>query len=66
VSAQALADAAKVSLGTVISITDATQNWPIYYGSGEMRLDAASDLATPVEPGTQDLNANVTVVFEIN
>jgi uncharacterized protein YggE len=31
-----------------------------------MRAEAASDLATPVEPGTQDLNSNVTVVFEIN
>ncbi len=63
-SAQALAKAGNVSLGTVISITDATPNSPIYYGP--VRAGALTDLATPVEPGSQDLTANVTVVFEID
>ena len=65
VSAQAMASAGKVSLGAVVSITDATQPWPIYYGYGGMKSPAA-DLATPVQPGTQDLNATVTVVFAIS
>jgi uncharacterized protein YggE len=64
VSAQAMATAGKVSLGAVVSITDATQPWPIPYGFGAQR-GAITDLATPVQPGTQDLNATVTVVFAI-
>ena len=64
-SAQALAGAAKVTLGTVISITDATPSSPIFYGYGPMAAGAARDTATPVEPGTQDLSASVLVVFEI-
>ena len=65
VSAQAMASAGKVSLGAVVSITDSTQPWPIpYYGYGAQR-GAVTDLATPVQPGTQDMNATVTVVFAI-
>jgi uncharacterized protein len=63
-SAQALAKAGNVTLGSVISITDATISSPIYYGPA--RLQAISDASTPIEPGTQDLTANVTVVFEID
>lgn len=63
-SAQALAKAGAVALGEVIAITDATPNVPIYYGP--VRAGALSDAATPVEPGTQDLTANVTVVFAID
>jgi len=65
-SAQAMATAGKVSLGAVISITDATPSWPIYYGGGVSKGAPVADVATPVQPGTQDMSAMVTVVFEIN
>ena len=65
-SAQAMAGAAKVSLGAVVSITDATPPSPIFYGYGALKSAGAADLATPVQPGTQDLSASVTVVFEID
>jgi uncharacterized protein YggE len=67
VSAQAMATAGHVSLGTVVSITDATSVSPIYYNAlGGMKASGAADVATPVQPGTQDLSAMVTVVFEIS
>ncbi len=67
VSAQAMATAGHVSLGTVVSITDATQVSPIYYNTfGASKASGAADIATPVQPGTQDLSAMVTVVFEIS
>jgi uncharacterized protein YggE len=62
-SAQAMATAAHVRLGSVVSITDTSQPSPIYYG-GMMRA-AAPDAATPIQPGTQDISATVTVVFAI-
>lgn len=67
VSAQAMATAGHVSLGTVVSITDATSVSPIYYNNfGASKSGATADIATPVQPGTQDLSAMVTVVFEIS
>jgi uncharacterized protein YggE len=65
-SAQAMASAGNVSLGAVVSITDATPVSPIYYGYGALQGAAIPDAKTPVQPGTQDLSAMVTVVFEIN
>ncbi len=66
-SAESMASAGRVTLGTVISITDATPPSPIYYGYGGMRSAAPlADVPTPVQPGTQDLSATVTVVFEID
>jgi uncharacterized protein YggE len=66
VSAQAMATAGHVSLGAVVSITDATPVSPIYYNNfGGMKAGAAADVATPIQPGTQDLSAMVTVVFDI-
>jgi uncharacterized protein YggE len=68
VSAQSMATAGKVTLGAVVSITDATAPMPpIWYGYGA-RAGAAADAATPtpVQPGTQDLAATVTVVFAIS
>jgi uncharacterized protein YggE len=63
-SAQAMAAAGNVSLGDVISITDASPSFPIWYGAA--RGAAIEDLATPVQPGTQDLTATVTVIFAID
>ena len=63
-SAQAMAKAAGVTLGTVVSMTDgsAPNPGPYYPMAGAVRLDAA----TPVQPGTQDVQATVTVIFEID
>ena len=67
VSAQAMAGAGNVSLGTVISITDATQPSPIFYGYGAMKAAAGRPTwRRPSSPGTQDLSATVTVVFAID
>ncbi len=64
-SAEAMATAGHVSLGAVVSITDATPiQSPIFYNYGAAQPSAA-DAATPVKPGTQDLGATVTVVFAI-
>jgi uncharacterized protein YggE len=62
-SAQAMATAAHVTLGSVVSITDATPATPVYYGAA--RGAALDSLATPIKVGTQDLSVMVTVVFAI-
>ena len=61
-SAQAMAVAAGVSLGNVVSIVESSVSYPMPYAAGA----AVRDAATPVEPGTQDVEATVTVVFEID
>ena len=62
-SAAAMASAAHVTLGPVVSITDTSPASPIFYGALRgMALDSA---ATPVQPGSQDVAATVTVVFSI-
>ena len=62
-----MAGAGSVSLGTVVWMTDATQPSPIFYGMDSLKAAApAAGVATPVQPGTQDLSATVTVVFEID
>jgi uncharacterized protein len=63
-SAQAMATAGHVTLGPVVSITDATQPTPIYYGA--MKAAAPDAAGTPIQVGTQDISAMVTVVFEID
>ena len=65
VSAAAMASAAHLSLGSVVSITDTTPPSPIVYG-GALGRFAAADAATPIQPGSQDVSATVTVVFAIN
>jgi Uncharacterized conserved protein len=61
-SASAMASAAGVSLGAVVSITDASTVYPGPYYGAAMRDTAG----TPVQPGTQDVQATVTVIFEID
>jgi uncharacterized protein len=61
-SAEAMATAAKVRLGSVVSITDASQQPQVYYGA---MLRSAADAATPIQAGTQDVSATVIVVFSI-
>jgi len=62
VSAQAMASAGHVTLGAVVSITDSTPVSPVYYGGVR---GAALDAATPIQRGSEDLSATVTVVFAI-
>ena len=63
-SAQKMASAAGVSLGAVVSISESAVSTPgpMYYGAATR--DAAA--LTPVERGTQDVQATVTVVYEID
>lgn len=62
-SAQKMASAAGVSLGSVVSISESIASVPGPYYYGEAARDAAA--LTPVERGTQDVQATVTVIFEI-
>lgn len=63
-SAAAMASAAGVTLGPVVSVTDGSaSNLQPYFGA---RGSALGDMATPVQPGTQDVQANVTVIFQID
>lgn len=56
------AAAAGVNLGSVVSIVDTPLGIPVNYGRMEM---AAQDAATPISPGTLDLQVQVTVTFGI-
>ena len=60
--AEALADAAGVRLGHVTAITEGSSGGPQPYYESAVRL-AKSD--APIEPGTQDSQATVTVTFAI-
>jgi uncharacterized protein len=60
--AEALADAAGVQLGRVTRITEAFAGGPQPYYDGGFRAMAAE---APIEPGTQDTRATVTVNFAI-
>jgi uncharacterized protein YggE len=60
--AEALADAAGVRLGRVTAMTEGFAGGPQPYYEGAARLDKAD---APIEPGTQDTQATVTVTFAI-
>lgn len=64
-SAQAMATAGSVSLGSVVSMTDASVSnpYPMSYGGRGAAMDAA--VATPIQVGTQDVSVIVQVVFAI-
>jgi uncharacterized protein YggE len=62
--AEALADAAGVELGSVTAITEGFSGGPEpYFAEAGARVMA--DKAVPIEPGTQDVQATVTVTFAI-
>ena len=63
-SGLAMASAGNVTLGAVVSIADASAPTPIYYGAGAAA--PAADVRTPVQPGTQEVTAVVTVIFELD
>jgi uncharacterized protein YggE len=56
--AQALADAAGLTLGAAQSITEGSAATPLPMAG---KMDASG--ATPIEPGTQDVQATVTVTY---
>jgi hypothetical protein len=60
--AEALADASKASLGQVVKIVEggAVEPVPMYE-----RAAVAKDAGAPIEPGTVDTSASVTVTFQI-
>jgi uncharacterized protein len=58
--AEVLASAAGVSLGEVTAIVEGSQAQPYY--AMEMR---AKDASAPIEPGTEEITATVTVTFAI-
>ena len=60
--AEALADAAGVSLGRVTAMTEGFAGGPQPYSESGARLMKAD---APIEPGTQDTQATVTVTFAI-
>ena len=61
--ATALAQAAGVSLGSVIAITEVSAPAPVPYMAGDLR--ATADAATPIQVGTTDLEVDVTATFAI-
>ena len=61
--ARALAEAGSFSVGPVSSITEqSAESPPVMFKAATAAGDAGR---TPIEPGTQDVTADVTVVFEI-
>ncbi len=60
--AQALAQAGGFAVGRVLSVTEQSAEPPVPFQSGAAR---AAVPATPVEPGTQDVTADVQVAFAI-
>jgi uncharacterized protein YggE len=62
--AEVMAKAAGKSVGDVISVSETGVNAPpIYYGAEKSSLDAS--YAAAIEPGTLDVTASVTIVFEL-
>ena len=63
--AEAMAKAAGKSIGDVLSMSSAAVNVPIPpFGAAERA--AADAVSVPIEPGTLEITADVTVVFELN
>ena len=62
--AEAMAKAAGKTLGEVLSMSSVGVNVPSPIYAGEVAKDAAA-ASVPIEPGTLDITADVTVVFEL-
>jgi uncharacterized protein len=60
--AEALADAAGVSLGRVTAVVEGGSQMPMPM---EARAAKAADASTPIEPGRRELSASVSVTFAI-
>lgn len=61
--AQALADAAGVELGRVTAITEAPGGGPVIMEALRAKADVGAP--APIEPGTEEIQATVTVTFAI-
>jgi len=61
--AQALAQAGSFGLGAVVSVTEQSAETPVVFAATPAAGKAPS---TPVEPGTQDVTADVQVTFAID
>ena len=61
--ARALADAAGVGLGRVTAIAEGPNVGPLPYAMERAAL--AKDASAPIEPGTEEIQATVTVTFAI-
>ncbi len=61
--ATALAQAAGVSLGSVITVSEVSAPAPVPYVAGDLAAPAAR---TPIQVGTTDLEVDVTATFAIN
>jgi uncharacterized protein YggE len=63
-----LAQAAGISVGPVLSMSESTQSSPYPYAYDRLASSAtttAGAAPTPIEPGTQELQLRVQVVFEL-
>jgi len=60
--ARALAQAGGVTLGPIQSIAESGSSVPLPYGAG---FAAAASPSTPVEPGTQEVDASATVTYAV-
>lgn len=63
-SAQAIAAAANVSLGRITAVVEAGGGAPPVPYANALKAEAAG--GTPIEPGTQQLTATVTVTFSVS
>lgn len=62
--AETMAKAAGKSLGEIVAVTETgVSTPPIYWGAERAAMDSA--LSVPIEPGQLNVNASVTVVFEL-
>lgn len=61
--AKALAAAGGFHVGRILSVTEQSSSTPVDFGQAPK---AASGASTPVEPGTQDVTADVQVAFAIS
>jgi uncharacterized protein YggE len=62
--ARQLADAAGVTLGPILSITDVTTGEPPLPAARDSAVAASA--AVPIEPGTQDVSVTVEVVHAVD
>jgi uncharacterized protein YggE len=62
--AQQLAQAAGVDLGRIHAINEAATGGGVVYPSADQA--SAKSAATPIQPGTQEISQQVTVVYEIS
>jgi hypothetical protein len=58
--AQAIADAAGLTLGAPLRVREGGEATPIVYAAG---LEAPARAAPPIEAGTQKIQASVTVTY---